>query len=77
MPPTSKDLIFKWAFNIPNTKNDLNEKDALKHLINVFHPFLGLTSLLDYKESKILMEEPPRNKYFTLQNHYRALVDYI
>jgi hypothetical protein len=76
-PPASKDLIFKWVFQIPDLHIEQNERDSYRHLINLFHPFTGKLTQLAYKESGITMGEPPRNKYLTLMGYYKAVVDYI
>jgi hypothetical protein len=76
-PPASKELIFKWAFSIPDCKVDPGEKDALKHFTTMLQPFTGRLSQSDYREGELGLPEPPRDKYLALREHYRGLVDYI
>lgn len=76
-PPATKDLIFKWVFQIPDLHIDQNERDSFRHLITLFHPFTGKLTQLSYQDTPIRMGEPPRNKFLTLMNYYRAVVDYI
>lgn len=56
---------------------DVNERDAVNHLLRVFQPFTGKQTHYSYKETSKLIPEPPRNKYSNLMTHYKALVEYI
>lgn len=76
-PPTQKEAIFKWAFKIPEMHTDVNERDAVNHLLKVFHPFTGKITHSSYKETSWLVEQPPRNKYLNLMTYYKSLVEYI
>jgi hypothetical protein len=76
-PPPTKDLIFKWVFQIPDLPMEANERDSNKHLISLLHPFTGMLTQLAYHESATRLPEPPRNKFLTLMCYYKAVVDYI
>jgi hypothetical protein len=56
---------------------EANERDSHRHLINLLHPFTGKLTQLAYHQSAVVLPEPPRNKYLTLMNYYKAIVDYI
>jgi hypothetical protein len=36
MPPTSKDLLYKWMYKIPYNNIDSKQKEALKYLIKIY-----------------------------------------
>ena len=48
LPPTTKEGIFKWAFQIPENCVVQHEKEAVNHLLKVFHPFTGKTTTFSY-----------------------------
>ena len=64
-------------FHIPDLQIEQTERESLKHLINLFHPFTGKLTQFGYKSSSIKLPEPPRNKYLVLLEYYRSIVDYI
>lgn len=76
-PPKNKEEIFKWGFSIPDLVIENHEKDAYQHLINLCHPYTGKLTQYSYNTSKIVLIEPPRNKYLTLMTYYKSIVEYI
>jgi len=56
---------------------DVTERDSLRYLLSVVHPFTGKLTQGSYSQAHYPMPEPPRNKFLILLNYYRNLVDYI
>lgn len=76
-PPSSKEQVFKWVFQIPDLQIEATERDAYKHLVALLHPFTGRVTQLAYRSRGPRWPEPPRNKYLSLMAYYKAVVEYI
>jgi hypothetical protein len=54
-PPSGKEKIFKWAFNIPEMHADVNERDSVNHLVKIMHSFTGKLTQPSYRADHLMV----------------------